>query len=118
MAYSRCGHLWVALVILTGIGNTFLVLSHWPVALAQPYSRMLLIKILAVAAMVLLALTNRYRIVPTMRLDEALAIKRLTRLTLTEIALGVLALLLVSAFAMLEPNKFSVAADMSLAGLL
>lgn len=104
MAYSRCGHLWVALVILTGIGNTFLVLGHWPVALGQPYSRMLIIKILAVAAMVLLALTNRYRIVPTMRIDEARAIKQLTRLTLTEIALGVLTLLLVSVFAMLEPQ--------------
>lgn len=51
-----------------------------------------------------LALTNRYRIVPTMRTDEPRAIKRLTLLTLMEIALGALALLLVSVFAMLEPQ--------------
>ncbi|WP_406705162.1 CopD family protein [Sodalis sp.] len=84
--------------------NTSLVLGHWPLALGQPYSRMLLIKTAAVAAMVMLALTNRYRIVPTMRTDEPRAIKRLTLLTLMEIALGALALLLVSVFAMLEPQ--------------
>ncbi|AHF73839.1 Copper resistance protein D [Candidatus Sodalis pierantonius str. SOPE] len=104
MAYSRSGHVWVALVILTGVLNTFLVLGHWPLELGQPYSRMLLIKTAAVAAMVMLALTNRYRVVPTMRTDEPRAIKRLTLLTLMEIALGALALLLVSVFAMLEPQ--------------
>lgn len=78
MAYSRSGHLWVALVILTGVFNTLLVLGHWPVALGQPYSRMLFVKIIAVAVMVLLALTNRYRVVPTMRVDENRTIKRLT----------------------------------------
>lgn len=104
LAYSRSGHVWVALVILTGVMNTFLVLGHWPLALGQPYSRMLLIKTAAVAAMVMLALTNRYRVVPTMRTDEPRAIKRLTLLTLMEIALGALVLLLVSVFAMLEPQ--------------
>ncbi|WP_413722654.1 copper homeostasis membrane protein CopD [Sodalis sp. RH23] len=101
--FSRSGHAAVALVIFTGIVNTALVLGHWPLDGSAPYQRLLLIKIAVVAVMVILAVTNRYAVVPAMARHHPAAIRILTLLTLAEMILGNLVLILVSIFATLEP---------------
>ncbi|HEY0208636.1 copper homeostasis membrane protein CopD [Acerihabitans sp.] len=101
--FSRSGHGAVAMVIFTGIANTMLVLGRWPLDWSAPYQRLLLIKIAVVAAMVILAATNRYAVVPAMARRHPAAIRLLTLLTLMEMILGNLVLVLVSIFATFEP---------------
>ena len=101
--FSRSGHAAVALVILTGIVNSCLIIGQWPPDLSSVYQRMLLIKIAVVALMVILAITNRYRVVPMMARHHPHGLRYLSLLTLTEVALGMLVLILVSVFATLEP---------------
>ncbi|NDL62540.1 copper homeostasis membrane protein CopD [Acerihabitans arboris] len=101
--FSRSGHFAVALVILSGMANTALVLGQWPVDWSAPYQRLLLIKITVVMVMVILAVTNRYGVVPAMARHHPAAIRILTLITLAEMILGNLVLLLVSIFATFEP---------------
>ncbi|WP_413741082.1 copper homeostasis membrane protein CopD [Sodalis sp. RH15] len=101
--FSQSAHGAVALVILTGIANSCLIVGQWPLDLSVLYQRMLMIKIAVVAIMVLLAVTNRYRIVPMMARHHPRSIHYLTMLTLAEVVLGNAVLILVSIFATLEP---------------
>ena len=71
--FSRWGHLAVAAVIVTGIVNSLIILGGWPLNLGSPYQRLLLIKTALVALMVMVALANRYAIVPAMSRVPALA---------------------------------------------
>ncbi|HCV75370.1 MAG TPA: copper resistance protein CopD, partial [Pseudomonas sp.] len=67
-----------------------------------PYSGLLLAKVLVVATMVVLALANRYLLVP--RLGQGPQVwQLLRRATAAEIALGVVAVTLVAAFSGLDP---------------
>lgn len=99
--YSGQGHLWVALVLLTGT-----VAALWTTGLprfpAPPYQALLWAKIAVTAAMVGLALHNRYVLVPRLAADlrAGAAIARATR---TEILLGLSATALVAVFGTLEP---------------
>lgn len=101
--FSRSGHLAVALVLLTGVLNGYLILKPWPLSLDSLYQRLLLAKVAVVVIMVLLAVTNRYRIVPAMVRHHPKGVYYLTMLTLIELALGSIVLMLVSLFATLEP---------------
>lgn len=103
LRFSRRGHWAVALVLATGIANTFLVLGHLPASLGSPYQALLVLKIVLVLGMVGLALCNRYLFVPRLRTDEAGALAALRRGTLAEIAVGAAVLALVSAFATFDP---------------
>ncbi len=98
--FSRAGHVAVALVFLTGASNAALVLGRWPTNLRSPYEALLDAKIVAVAAMAVLAVVNRYLIVP--RLPAPLPALR--RATLTEVPLGLLAVALVGVFGLLDPG--------------
>jgi putative copper resistance protein D len=100
--FSGVGHVAVAAVLATGFVNVSMILGQWPTDFSSPYQTYLAAKILTVAAMVMLALYNRYRLVPRLALDPnaALALKRNT---VTEIVLGGAVLVLVSAFATFEP---------------
>ena len=62
--FSAAGQVIVALVIASGAINTILTLGRWPIDWTSPYQAMLAAKIALVAAMVGLALTNRYALVP------------------------------------------------------
>ncbi|MBF4190148.1 CopD family protein, partial [Serratia ureilytica] len=48
----------------TGIVNSLIILGGWPLNLSSPYQRLLLLKTALVALMVMVALANRYAIVP------------------------------------------------------
>jgi len=101
--FSQSGHGAVALVILTGIINSCLIVGHWPLDFSSVYQRLLMLKIAVVAIMVIIAVTNRYRIVPMMTRHHRRSIQYLMMLTLTELVLGNVVLILVSIFATLEP---------------
>lgn len=103
MRYSRLGHWAVAGVIATGVGNTALVLGRVP-GFGSPYQALLVAKVALVAAMVGVALVNRYVFVPRLRgADSPAALRAITRGILAEIALGAAVLGLVSAFATFDP---------------
>ncbi len=101
--YSQSGHVAVALVILTGIINNAFILGQWPTIGSSWYQSLLIAKTLLVLLMLVLAITNRYLLVPAMGRDETRALRLLIRFTVGEIGLASLVLLLVSIFAMLEP---------------
>lgn len=106
--FSGLGHLAVALTLITGVINTVLVLGSWPVDFGSPYQTLLAIKIVLVAAMIGVALYNRY--VSTVRLagereagEREGSARALVAGTVGEIALGVIVIALVSAFATYDP---------------
>ncbi|MCO7262001.1 copper homeostasis membrane protein CopD [Dickeya zeae] len=102
MRFSRFGHLAVALAILTGLVNARLILG-WPLPPFGVYSTLLAVKVLLVAAMVLLALFNRYWVVPRFHHAGHAAYGYFLRLTIAELLLSVLVVGLVSVLATLSP---------------
>ena len=102
--FSRAGHIAVALVLLSGLVNTALVLGRWPTAWSSPYDALLDAKIAAVAAMVGLALVNRYVFTPMMARHSPEARAALRRATSAEVLLGFFAIALVAIFGLLDPG--------------
>jgi putative copper resistance protein D len=102
--FSTAGHVAVALVVLSGVINTALVLGRWPIHWSSPYQAMLGSKIVLVAIMICLALTNRYRLLPRLATDRLGASAALRLSTITELVLGLAVIGLVSVFGMLEPT--------------
>ena len=90
----------MAAVIVTGIVNSLIILGGWPLNLSSPYQRLLLIK---TALMVMVALANRYAIVPAMSRVPALAQRGVVLACWLEVGLGMAVLLLVSLFATYAP---------------
>lgn len=101
--FSTVGHIAVALVILSGIVNTMLVLKRLPTDWSSPYQALLALKIALVMGMSLLAIVNRYVFVPRIAKDRARALTAIRLGSIAEIALGITAIALVAAFGMLEP---------------
>ena len=103
MRFSRYGHLAVALAIVTGTVNSLLIAGtplNWAATL---WSELLVSKALLVALMVLIALLNRYLLVPRFRLAASRAPKLFIRLTQLELLLALIVIGLVSVFATLSP---------------
>jgi putative copper resistance protein D len=101
--FSTAGHIAVAAVIASGIVNTLLVLGHWPADWSSPYQAMLAAKIVVAAAMIGIALINRYALVPRIVASRQGPLKAIRLGVAGEIALGLFAVGLVSVFGMLEP---------------
>ena len=101
MRFSRYGHLAGAGAIASGAVNALLIQGG--LISASPWGRMLLFKCALVAAMVAIALVNRYVLVPRMSAGGTRAEQLILRTTQVEMALGALALLAVSLFATWEP---------------
>ncbi|WP_312241302.1 copper homeostasis membrane protein CopD [Pantoea sp.] len=103
MRFSRYGHLAVTLALLTGVANSLLILG-WPLPPQLTlYSELLLWKVTLVALMVLIALFNRYWLVPRFRLAGARAQLRFICMTQLELLLATGVIGLVSVFATLSP---------------
>lgn len=62
--FSGLGHLAVALVIATGLTNTWFILRDGSLDLASTYQALLTAKIVIVLTMICLAVVNRYHFVP------------------------------------------------------
>ncbi len=102
--FSLAGHAAVAVVVATGVANACFVLGpHWPADTTSTYVRLLLAKVVLVAAMVGIAIYNRYGIVPRWSRNPAGAGRALARGTLAELAAGAIVLALVSVFASMDP---------------
>jgi len=102
--FSGSGHVAVALVLASGVTDTFLDLGHLPLDFASPYQAMLAAKIALVGVMVLIALRNRYLVMPRLRGARPEALRQLVRGTVAELVLGGLVIALVSAFATFDPR--------------
>ncbi len=101
--FSTAGHGAVALVVATGTLNAALVTGGWPLGWASAYRALLSVKVATVAAMVGLAVTNRYVLVPRMAGPDGASARAVRRVTLVELALGCAVLALVSVFGLLDP---------------
>ncbi len=104
LRFSTYGHIAVALVILTGVINSAFILQRWPTNMHSPYALLLVCKVLLVALMVLIAVYNRYRLVPKLAMHTQLAQKRMMVICWAEFGLALLVIALVSLFATLSPN--------------
>lgn len=101
--FSSWGHLSVALVLVTGVINSLIMLRDTTLALTSSYQALLLGKVLLVMFMIVIALINRYRIVPMLKHLPTKAHYWLVVNSGAEILLGAVVLLLVSIFATLAP---------------
>jgi putative copper resistance protein D len=101
--FSTAGHGAVALVLVSGIANTLLILGHLPLDASSPYQRLLALKIMLVMAMIVVALANRYVFMPRLTDEPARAIARIRYGTFAELVLGGGVLALVAWFGLLDP---------------
>ena len=111
--FSSIGPLVIALLVLSGIGNSWFLIgpSHWRAIYSTSYGVTLLAKIGLFGAMLVLATGNRHRNMPGLRADLVAgrnaqsALGRLRATVVGEIALGLLVLLAVSVLGTLEPPR-------------
>jgi copper resistance protein D len=102
MRFSFVGHFVVVAIVGTGIVNIALTSGHPPFPPTTSYRALLDAKIVIVAAMIALAVFNRYTLVPRLAQNaSALAALRVT--SAIEVALGSVVVALVSVFALLDP---------------
>lgn len=101
--YSVAGHLWVALTLATGLIATVAITGGLPLPQSSRYALLLWIKIAAVAAMIALALRNRYWLVPRLDHDPS-ARDAILRATATGLLLGCGASGLVAWLGTLDPG--------------
>lgn len=103
MRFSTAGHVMVAVVILSGIANMFFILGGLPTDWTFGYQKLLSIKIGLVAAMTVIAVVNRYVVVPRMARVRGSS-GALVAGTLAEIVIALAVIGLVAWFGMLEPK--------------
>jgi putative copper resistance protein D len=101
--FSNAGHVAVALVILSGIVNTLLILKRLPTDWSSPYQMLLAVKIALVAVMAVLAIINRYVFVPWIGRNHDRALLALRLGSIAEIVIAIVVIALVAVFGMLEP---------------
>ena len=102
MRFSRVGHYAVAGVVLTGVFNALFILGI-DIPWQARYVQFLLFKCALVALMVVIALANRYFLVPRFRAQSGREQQIFIRMTQAEVVLGALVLATVSLFATWEP---------------
>jgi putative copper resistance protein D len=101
--FSGLGHVAVALVLGSGLANSWFVLRDSPLTLTSTYQLLLAIKVVLVGTMCLLALINRYVFVPAIPAGDPGA-KRLRDGTIAELIIGTGVIALVSAIGVLSPS--------------
>lgn len=100
--FSSAGHVAVALVILSGVANSLLIIGGLPLDWSVTYQRLLSLKIALALLMMLIAVFNRYRLVPRMGRSHAAA-RALVAGTVAEVVLAICVVALVAWFGTLEP---------------
>jgi putative copper resistance protein D len=103
MRYSRVGHFVVAAVFVSGALDVAMTTGAVPWPPMSPYRLGLDGKVVVFAAMVMLALVNRYALAPKIGRSAASA-RALAAGAIAEITLAVAAIALVSAFATFDPK--------------
>ncbi len=100
--FSTAGHVAVALVILSGVANSLLIIGGLPLDWSVPYQRLLSLKIALALLMMLIAVFNRYGLVPRMGRSH-FAGKALAAGSAGEIVIAIGVVALVAWFGTLEP---------------
>src|SRR5208337_1307527 len=101
--FSYLGYVAVATVLITGVANTWFVFEVWPIGLWSSYRALLVAKIGLVAAMLGLAIVNRFVLTPRLRTSVE-APRQLRVNMIAEVVLGFSAIALVSAFGTFAPE--------------
>jgi copper resistance protein D len=104
--FSHVGYAAVALLVATGAVNTLLLVGSAEALANTPYGRLLSVKILLFSGMVVLALINRFRLLPRLRREPSSSapIGALARSVLFEQALGFGVLAVVSVLGTWPPG--------------
>jgi putative copper resistance protein D len=102
--FSTVGHVVVGGVLLSGVANALLILGHLPSDPNAVYQFRLLAKIGVAVIMTLLALANRYVLVPMGRYRPETSNTLLIAGACCEVILGLAALALVAAFGLDDPS--------------
>ena len=100
--FSAVAAVAVAILAVTGSVNAALLVGDPEAALGTPYGRLLAVKVALYLAMTALALTNRFRLLPSLAGDEA-ALGLMCRNVAIEQALGLAILAIVSVLGTLAP---------------
>lgn len=103
MRFSTAGHMAVAVLLLSGALNAWMILSPAGLDIKSTYLQLLMIKVALALAMVALAVINRYRWIPCLRGRRELALCRIRRNTVLELWVGGAVLLLVGFLGLLSP---------------
>ena len=100
--FSRIGVVSVTAIVASGIANTLLRVGDLHALLTTDYGRLLLVKLVLVAAMLGLAAVNRLALTPRLA-DDARARRALTRNAALEVALGIAVVGIVGALGITPP---------------
>jgi copper resistance protein D len=103
--FSQMGYAAVVLVALTGLINSVFLVGGIRALVATPYGRLLIVKVALFAAMVGLALANRFRLLPSLQQASTATapLHALCRSVLIEQALGLAILAVVAVLGTWEP---------------
>lgn len=101
-AFARTGSVIVALLLLTGIINTFAI-AGWPLPWGSRWVWLLGLKLALFAAMLGLAAINRWKITPALERGEAGALAHLKRSLMLELGLGLGVVGVVALLGVLDP---------------
>jgi putative copper resistance protein D len=107
--FSLLGVVGVATLILSGVINAWILVGSFRGLVVTVYGWILMVKLIVFAIMVAFATVNRFRLTPQLALppaDEArcYALRRLTRSTVAEIALGLLVFAIVGVLGTQHPS--------------
>jgi len=106
--FSLLGIVSVAMLIVSGLINAWILVGSFGGLVVTAYGWILMLKLIVFAIMVGLATVNRFRLTPQLALPpgseaQCYALRRLTRNSVTEIALGLLVFSIVGVLGTLHP---------------
>jgi copper resistance protein D len=106
--FSTLGLLSVAILILTGVANAWILVGSFHALLVTEYGRLLISKIAVFAIMLAFAAMNRFWWTPRLaslpgKNEDAEALRQLTRNSIIEIVLGVVIFVIVGMLGTLHP---------------
>ena len=101
--FSTLGMASVALILATGLVNTWYLVGSVPALVATPYGRLLTIKVALFAAMVVIASVNRTVLTPRIARGGAAASGELRRNALIELSAGLLIVCIVGVLGAMVP---------------
>lgn len=104
--FSGMGYVAVASLVGSGLINSWFLVGSLSNLLATPYGRLLIAKLVLFAGMLVLAIVNRFWLVPALTASAdgaAISVARLRRNVFAEQALGLLVIMIVSWLGTIEP---------------
>jgi len=110
MRFSGMGYVAVAILIASGLVNSWYLVGTLDALVSTPYGQLLIAKLCVFAGMLSLAVANRFWLVPALGRDGGGAkLGRLRRHVVAEEALGLVVVLIVSALGTMEPAATQLA---------